>query len=198
MPFINATFSALPILLYVVKSTSYESHWYTMCLPSCHFLSCLCVLPYTTHITSLIFRRISQFMYFLYETLYTSCEAVTAVLVGIQAFQNVTQQCLDLLLDKYLQCGQQGAQILHNLRWTCYSVSSVFHNSNMNTLGTVYCACIHLFITCGYLSSWQDVYSSCSYLRGLPDMEGSCQYVELPVVDVWQRVVLQPWDLERG
>ena len=152
----------------------------------------------TLHVTSLICRHVSQFMYFLSKTLYTCCEAVTVVLLGIQAFQDVTQHCLDLLLDKYLHCGESAAQIMHNLRWACYSVSTVFHNSSMNTLGTVYCACIHLFIMCGYLSPWQDVYSGCRWRRGLPDMEGRCQYVELPVVDVWQRVVLQPWDLERG
>jgi len=29
---------------------------YAVCLPSCHFQSCLCVLHYTTHFTSLICR----------------------------------------------------------------------------------------------------------------------------------------------
>jgi hypothetical protein len=52
IPFMNATFSTHPILLYVVTSKNYESHCHTVCLPSCHFLSYLNVLYYTTHFTS--------------------------------------------------------------------------------------------------------------------------------------------------
>ena len=37
------------------------------------------------------------------------------VLQGIQVFQDVTQRCLDLLLDKYLHCGEHAVQIMHNL-----------------------------------------------------------------------------------
>ena len=106
MPFMNATFSTLPIMISVVKSTNYESHFYPVCLLSCHSLSCLSVLPYTTHVTSLICRHVSQFMYFLSKTVYTCCEALTVVSLGIQAFQNVTQHCLDLLFDKNLHCGK--------------------------------------------------------------------------------------------
>jgi hypothetical protein len=52
IPFMNATFSTHPIMIYVVESTNYESHCYAVCLPCCHFLSCLSVLHYTTHFTS--------------------------------------------------------------------------------------------------------------------------------------------------
>ena len=99
-------------------------------------------------------------------------------LLGIQVFQDVTRRCLGLLIDKYLHCGERAAQIMHNVRWTCYSVSSVFHNSNMTTLGTVYCVGIHLFMICGYLSPWHDVSSGCRWRRGLPDIRGRCQYTE--------------------
>ena len=115
MPFMNATFSTHPIILYVVKSTNYESHCYTVCLPSCHFLSCLSVLHYTTHFTSLICRHMSQFMLFVCKRVSTNCEALTVVLLWIQVCQDVTQHCLDLLLDKYLHCGECAAQIIHNL-----------------------------------------------------------------------------------
>ena len=115
MPFMNATFSTHPIMIYVVKSTNYESHCYAVCLPSCHFLSCLSVLHCTTHFTSLICRNFSEIMYFVCKRVYTSCEALTVVLLGIQVFQDVTQCCLDLLLDKYLHCGERAAQIMHNL-----------------------------------------------------------------------------------
>ena len=128
-----ATFSTHPLMVYVVKSTNYESHRYTVCLPSCHFLPCLSVLHYTTHFTSLICRHFSQFMYFVCKRVYTSCEALTVMLLGIQVFQDVTQRCLDLLLHKYLHCGEHAAQIMHNIRWACYSVTSVFHKSNMTT-----------------------------------------------------------------
>jgi len=148
----NATISTHPIMIYVVKSTNYESHCYAVCLPSCHFLSCPSVLHYTTHFTSLICRHSSQFMYFVCKRVYTTSEALTVLLLGNQVFQDVTHCCLDLLLDKYLHCGECAAQIMHNIRWACYSVSSVFHNSNMTTLRTVYCACIHLFMICRYLS----------------------------------------------
>jgi hypothetical protein len=53
MPFLNATFSTPPIMIYVLRSTNYESYRYAVCLPSCLFLSCLSVLHYTTHFTSL-------------------------------------------------------------------------------------------------------------------------------------------------
>jgi hypothetical protein len=178
MSVINATFSTHPIIIYVVKSTNYESQCYTMCLPPCHFLSCLSVLHYTTHFTSLIWRHISQFMYFVCKKVCTSCEALTVVLLGIQVFQDVTQCCLDLLLDMYLHCGERAAQIVHNLMWSCYSVLSVFHNSNMTTLGRVSCVCIHLFMICGYLSPWHEVFSGCRWRRGLPDVEGRCQSTE--------------------
>ena len=59
---------------------------------------------------------------------------MTEVLVGIQVFQVVTQLGLDLLLDKYVHCMERSAQIMHNLKWACYSVLSVFHNTNMTTL----------------------------------------------------------------
>jgi hypothetical protein len=116
MPFMNATFSTHPILLYVVTSTNYRSQCYTVCLPSCHFLSCLSVLLYTTHLTSPICRHISQFMYIVCKRVYTSCDALTVVLLGIQVFQDVTPHCLDILLDKYLHCGGCAALIRHNLR----------------------------------------------------------------------------------
>jgi len=174
----NATFSTHPIMIYVVKSTNYESQCYAMCLPSCHFLPCLSVLHYTTHFTSLICRHISQFVCFVCKRVCTSCEALTVVLLGIQVFQDVTQHCLDLLLDKYLHCWEHATQIMHNLRWACYSISSVFHNSNMTTLGTVYCVGIHLFMICGYLSPWHEVSSGCRWRRGLPYMEGRCQCTE--------------------
>ena len=60
----------------------------------------------------------------------------------------------------------------------CYSVSSVFHNSNTTTLGTVYCVGIHLFMICGYVSPWHDVSSGCRWRTGLPDMEGRCKHTE--------------------
>jgi len=154
MPFLNVTFSAHPIMIYVVKSTNYESHHYAVCLPCCVFLSCLSVLHYTTHFASLICRHFSRFIYFVCKRVCTSREALTVLLLGIQVFLEVTQRCLDLLLDRYLHCGGRAAQIMHNLRWACYSVLSVFHNSNMTTLGTVYCVGIHLFMLCGYLSPW--------------------------------------------
>ena len=97
--------STHPIMIYVVKSTNYESHSYAVCLPSCHFLSCLSVLHYTTHFTSLICTHFSQFVYFVCKRVCTSCEALTVVLLGIQVFQDVTKCCLDLLIDKYLHCG---------------------------------------------------------------------------------------------
>ena len=105
MPFLNATFSTPLIMIYVVKSTNYESYRYAVCLPSCLFLSCLSVLHYTTHFTSLICRHFSQFIYFVCKRVCTSCEALTVVLLGIQVFQDVTQRCLGLLIDKYLHCG---------------------------------------------------------------------------------------------
>ena len=82
MPFMNATFSTLPIMISVVKSTNYESHFYPVCLLSCHSLSCLSVLPYTTHVTSLICRHVSQFMYFVCKTFYTSVMNVSLVNPG--------------------------------------------------------------------------------------------------------------------
>ena len=116
MPFMNATFSTHPIMIYVVKSTNYESQCYAICLPSCHFLPCLSVLHYTTYFTSLICRHISQFVCFACKRVCTSCEALTVVLLGIQVFQDVTQHCLTLLLDKYLHCWERAAQIMHNLK----------------------------------------------------------------------------------
>jgi len=116
MPFLNATFSTHPIKIYVVNRTNYESYCYAVCLPSCHFLSCLSVLHFITHFTSLICRHVSQFMYFVCKRVCTSCEALTVVLLGIQVFQDVKQRCLDLLLDRYLHCGGRAAQIMHNLR----------------------------------------------------------------------------------
>jgi len=178
MPFLNATFSTPPIMIYVVKSTNYESYRYAVCLPSCLFLSCLSVLHYTIHITSLIYWHFSQFMYFVYKRVCTSCGALTVVLLGIQVCQDVTQCCLDLLTDKYLHCGERAAQIMHNLRWARYSVLLVFHNSNLTKLGTVYCACIHLFMICEYLSPWHEMSSGCRWRRGLPDIRGRCQYTE--------------------
>ena len=68
----------------------------------CHFLSCISALHYITHFTSLICRHYSQFMYFVCKRVCTSCEVLTVVLLGIQVLQDVTQSCLDLLLDKYL------------------------------------------------------------------------------------------------
>jgi len=85
---------------------------YAVCLPSCHFQSCLSVLHYTTHFTSLICRHFSQFMYFVCKRVYTSFEALTVVLLGNCVFQDVTHCCLDLLLDKYLHCGEHAAQIM--------------------------------------------------------------------------------------
>jgi len=164
-------------MVYVVKITNYESHCYSVCLPCCHFLLCLSVLHCTTHFTSLICRHFSQFMYFLCERVCTSCEAMTVVLLGIQVLQDVTQGCLDLLLDKYLHCGERSAQIMHNLRWACYSALSVFHN-NMTTLRTVYFVVIHLVMVCGYLSPWHDLSSSYRWRRGLPEMEGRCHYTK--------------------
>jgi len=116
MPFMYATFSTQPIMIYVVKSTNYESHCSAVCMPSRHLLSCLCILHCTTHFTSLICRLLSHFMYFVCKRVYTSCEALTVVLLGIQVFQDVTQHYLDLLLDKYLHCGEHVAQIMHNIR----------------------------------------------------------------------------------
>ena len=161
-------------MIYVVKSTNYESHCYALVSTLLLFLS---VLRCTTHFTSLICRHFSWFMYFVCKRVCTSCEAMTVVLVGIQIFQDVTQRCLDLLLDKYLHCGERSAQIMHNLKWACYSVLSVFHNTNMTTLWTFYCV-IYVFMVCGYLSPWHDVSSGCRWRGGLPDMEGRCQYVE--------------------
>jgi len=120
----------------------------------------------------------SWFMYFVCKRVCTSSEAVTEVLVGIQVFQVVTQLGLDLLLDKYVHCMERSAQIMHNLKWACYSVSSVFHNSNMTILGTVYCVGINLFVVCGYLSPWHEVFSGYKWSRGLPDVEGRCQYIQ--------------------
>ena len=116
MPFMNATFSTHPIMIYVVNSTNCESYCYTVCLPSCHSLSCLSVLHYTTHFTSLICRHFLQFMYFVCKRVYTSCLALTVVLLGTQVFQDVTQHCLDLLLDKCLHCWECVAQIVHSIR----------------------------------------------------------------------------------
>ena len=178
MPFLNVTFSTHPIIMYVVKSTNYESHHYAVCLPSCLFLSCLSVLHYTTHFTSLICRHFSRFMYFVYKRVCTSCGTLKVLLLGIQAFLDVTQHCLDLLLHRYLHCGERLAQITHNLKWACYSVLSVFHNSNMTKLGTVYCVGIHLFMVCGYLSPWHDVSWGYRWRRGLLDVEDRCQYIE--------------------
>ena len=79
---ISVCLSWLPIMIRVVKSTNYESHFYPVCLLSCHSLSCLSVLPYTTHVTSLICRHVSQFMYFVCKTFYTSFEALTVVFLG--------------------------------------------------------------------------------------------------------------------
>ena len=104
MPSMNATFPTHPIMIYVVKSTNYEYHCYAVCPPSCHFLSCLSTLHYTTHFTSLICRHFSQFMYFVCKRVCTSCEALTLMLLVNQVFQDVTQRCLDLLLDKNLHC----------------------------------------------------------------------------------------------
>jgi len=73
--------STHPITIYVVKSINYESQCYTVCLPSCHFLSHLSVLHYTTHFTSLICRHFSQFMHFVCKRIYTSCEALTVALL---------------------------------------------------------------------------------------------------------------------
>jgi len=157
----NATFSTHPIMICVVKSTNYESQCYVMFLPSCHFLPCLSVLHYTIHFTSLICRHISQFVCFVCKRVCTSCEALTVVLLGIQVFQDVTQHCLGLPLGKYLHCWECAAQIMHNLKCACYSVSSVFHNKNMTTLATVCCVGIHLFMISGYLSPWHEVSSGC-------------------------------------
>jgi len=54
-------------------------------------------------------------MYFVFKRVYTSCEALTVVLLGIWVFQDVTHCCLDLLLDKYLHCGERAPQIMHNI-----------------------------------------------------------------------------------
>ena len=163
-------------MIFVVKSTNYKSHCHALCLPSCHFLSLLSVLHFTTLFTSLTYRHVSQFMYFVCKRVCTRCEALTMVLLVIHFFQDVTQRCLDLLLDKYLYCGEHSAQIMHNLKWALYSVSSVFHN-NMITLWTFYCV-IYVFMVCGYLSPWHEVSSGYRWSRGLPDMEGRCQCIE--------------------
>jgi len=57
----------------------------------------------------------SQFMLFVCKRVSTNCEALTVVLLWIQVCQDVTHNCLDLLLDKYLHCGECAAQIIHNL-----------------------------------------------------------------------------------
>jgi len=71
-------------------------------------------LHHTLHLTYL--RYVSHFMYFVCKRVYRSCEALTVVLLGIQVFQDATQCCLDLLLDKYLNYGQRAAQIMHSIR----------------------------------------------------------------------------------
>jgi hypothetical protein len=88
----NATFSTHPILIYVARSTNYESHCYAVC-PSV-FLSLLAMskcspLQHTLHLANLQ-THFTVSLYFLCKRVYTSCKTVTVVLLWIHVLQDVT------------------------------------------------------------------------------------------------------------
>ena len=79
-------------------------------------------------------------MYSVCKRVYTSPEALTVVVLGIQVFQDVTQCCLDLLLDKYLHCRERAAQIMHNLKVSMlFSFISVSQQQLDHTQNSLLC-----------------------------------------------------------